>query len=395
MADVPSPEGSPSRLRREPSFSLGGNIDAFYKGASAAPPSSSSRGCARRVTCSRGCTEGSRPLGDLVADGLIRTDRVCKDTCAPPFSNPHARNDQFGQNKQRIRRNLHPGSVPITDEEYEAAEKATTKDGTVDYAKAFAKNGVCEDGQIRNDSASFYLWSDVNIYSRAREAAEDLDDHSASWICDLGTDCSDCGSRKFISDVIESDDDGESRFHLLPPFCTVDVDADAAGLRGWVQAAITVDSLSRKWRKTWSHVFAPPPSPRPTTPRQMFGIWRTKTAASRKQPPGRRGEVPRGGGLADAAPNRLATRRMVEAAVELRDVATVDGAKIDSLFTSSSRSASAATCRARRCSVSASRHRARPRVPPDVGGRPRPLRRRSPPRCTPPTRRAAARSSSG
>ena len=36
MADVPSPEGSPSRLRREPSFSLGGNIDAFYKGASAA-----------------------------------------------------------------------------------------------------------------------------------------------------------------------------------------------------------------------------------------------------------------------------------------------------------------------------------------------------------------------
>ena len=36
MADVPSPEGSPSRLRRDPSFSLGGNIDAFYKGASAA-----------------------------------------------------------------------------------------------------------------------------------------------------------------------------------------------------------------------------------------------------------------------------------------------------------------------------------------------------------------------
>ena len=178
MADVPSPEGSPSRLRREPSFSLGGNIDAFYKGASAAIAAAfvltlvvlserSYVGCgAPGVTCSRGCTEGSRPLGDLVADGLIRTDRVCKDTCAPPFSNPHARNDQFGQNKQRIRRNLHPGSVPITDEEYEAAEKATTKDGTVDYAKAFAKNGVCEDGQIRNDSASFYLWSDVNIYSR-------------------------------------------------------------------------------------------------------------------------------------------------------------------------------------------------------------------------------------
>ena len=36
MADVPSPEGLPSRLRRDPSFSLGGNIDAFYKGASAA-----------------------------------------------------------------------------------------------------------------------------------------------------------------------------------------------------------------------------------------------------------------------------------------------------------------------------------------------------------------------
>ena len=157
--------------------------------------------------------------------------------------------------------------------------------------------------------------------------------------------------------MIESDDDGESRFHLLPPFCTVDVDADAAGLRGWVQAAITVDSLSRKWpnqegNKTWSHVrraaLRPParsptpprrraPSSRHTTPRQMFGIWRTKTAASRKQPPGRRGEVPRGGGLADAiaeAPNRLATRRSsgpieLEAAVELGDVATVDGAKID------------------------------------------------------------------
>ena len=36
MADVPSPEGSPSRIRREQSFSLGGSIDAFYKGASAA-----------------------------------------------------------------------------------------------------------------------------------------------------------------------------------------------------------------------------------------------------------------------------------------------------------------------------------------------------------------------
>ena len=66
MADVPSPEGSPSRLRRDPSFSLGGNIDAFYKGASAAIAAAfvltlvvlserSYVGCgAPGVTCSRG-----------------------------------------------------------------------------------------------------------------------------------------------------------------------------------------------------------------------------------------------------------------------------------------------------------------------------------------------------